>query len=147
MSNEQRKSLKWFVCSVEVGRTQDDLSIKKETETYLVNACGFAEAEERIESELSPYCYPGGLEVKSVKAEKVWGMFEDEAAEIWYKARLSFVTIDEKTGIEKKAKCNVYAKADSLEKAFKAVSEGMKGSMADWEFFSITETPILDVYK
>lgn len=50
MSNEQRKSLKWFVCSVEVGRTQDDLSIKKETETYLVNACGFAEAEERIES-------------------------------------------------------------------------------------------------
>ena len=147
MSNEQRKSLKWFVCSVEVGKTQDDLSIKKENETYLVNACGFAEAEERIESELSPYCYPGGLEVKSVKAERVMEMFDDEAAEIWYKARLNFITIDEKTGLEKKAKYNAYVKADSLEKALKAISEGMKGSMADWEFFSITETPILDVFK
>lgn len=147
MSNEQRKSLKWFVCSVEVGRTQDDLSIKKETETYLVNAYSFAEAEERIESELLPYCYPGGLEVKSVKAERVVDIFKDEAAEIWYKARLNLITIDEKTGLEKKTKCNVYAKADSLEKALKVVREGIKDLTVNWEFFSITETPILDVYK
>ena len=97
-------------------------------------------------SELSPL-YPGGLEVKAVKSEKVMAMFENEAADVWYKARLSFVTIDEKTGLEKKAKYNAYAKADSLEKALKAVSEGMKGTLSDWEFFSIAETPIVDVFK
>lgn len=146
MNNESCKSLKWFVCSVSVEKTQDNLSIKKETETYLVNAYSFAEAEERIVSELSPL-YPGGLEVKSVKAERVVDIFRDEAAEIWYKARLNFITIDEKTGLEKKTKFNLYVKADSLEKALKVVREGIKDLMVNWEFFSITETPILDVYK
>lgn len=146
MNNESCKSLKWFVCSVAVEKTQDNGSFKKVTDLYLVNAFNFAEAEDRIVSELSPL-YPGGLEVKAVKSEKVMAMFENEAADVWYKARLSFVTIDEKTGLEKKAKYNAYAKADSLEKALKAVSEGMKGTLSDWEFFSIAETPIVDVFK
>lgn len=100
MSNEVNK---WFVCSVAADESQPGGTTKKVTNMYLVNAFSFAEAEERITAELSPYIV-GEFEVKAVKAERFAEMFENADGDKWYKARLSFITIDEKTGAEKKAR-------------------------------------------
>ncbi len=37
--------------------------------------------------------------------------------------------------------------AADLRDAVKKLDEGMKGTMADFEIVSITETPLMDVYK
>ena len=37
--------------------------------------------------------------------------------------------------------------ASDIKEALDGITEGMKGSMADYEIASITETTIMDVYK
>jgi hypothetical protein len=70
----------------------------------------------------------------------------EEAADKWFKAKLTFITLDEKSGKEKKTSTNVLVQAADLRDATKKLDEGMKGTMADYEISSIAETPIIDVF-
>ena len=92
---------------------------KKVTEPYLVDALSFTEAEARI---------------------------FDETGDRWYKCKLNFITLDEKSGMEKRTASYMLVQAADFETALKNLVEGMKGTMADWVIVSITETPLMDVY-
>ena len=61
--------------------------------------------------------------------------------------KLAFITIDEKTQKEKKSKVTYLVQAGSLEQARKNTEDVMKGTMIDYEFVSVTETKILDVFE
>ena len=71
---------------------------------------------------------------------------EEEAADRWFKCKLYFITLDEKSGAEKKTATNVLVQAADLRDAIKKLDEGMKGSMADYVIASVAETAIMDVY-
>lgn len=57
---------KWFECKVRYDKTQENGTIKKVTEPYLVDALSFTEAEARIIEELTPYI-SGEFEVAGIK--------------------------------------------------------------------------------
>ena len=143
MSNEANK---WFVCSVAADKSQPDGTIKKVTNMYLVDAMSFTEAENRIIEEMTPYIV-GEFEVAAVKKARISELFIDPEGDKWYRAKVMFITIDEKTGVEKKAASTMLVQASDFQRAVKNLEDGMKGTMSDWEIFSITETPILDIYK
>ena len=71
---------------------------------------------------------------------------EDTESDRWFKCKLTFITLDEKSGSEKKTSTNVLVQASDLRDAVKKLDEGMKGSMADYIISSMAETPIMDVY-
>ena len=71
---------------------------------------------------------------------------EDASADRWYKVKLGFITLDEKSGAEKKTYTNVLVQSTDLRDAVKRLDEGMKGSMADYIIVSVAETAIMDVY-
>ena len=71
---------------------------------------------------------------------------EDTEADRWFKCKLTFITLDEKSGSEKKTSTNVLVQASDLRDAVKKLDEGMKGSMADYIIASVAETAIMDVY-
>ena len=121
---------------------------KKVTEPYLVDALSFTEAEARIIEEMTPYIC-GEFSVADVGRAKFSEIFfaeDDINASYWYKVKLGFITLDEKTGAEKKTYTNVLVQASDLRDAVKRLDEGMKGSMADYIIVSVAETPIMDVY-
>ena len=60
--------------------------------------------------------------------------------------KLIFVTLDEKSGAEKKTSTTVLVQAADLRDAIKKLDEGMKGTMADYQQAMIAETAILDVF-
>ena len=137
----------WFECKVKYERTMDDGKVKKVNEPYLVDALSFTEAEERIIEERKHYM-SGEFQVSDIKRARYAELFEtdDESADRWFKVKLTFITLDEKTGAEKKTSQNVLLQAADLRDAVKRLDEGMKSSMMDYVISSVAESPLLDVY-
>ena len=136
----------WFECKIKIDKTTADGVIKTSTENYLVDALSFTEAEARITEEMQPYI-SGEFKVDSVKRVRVSEMFFDETGDRWYKAKVNFVTLDEKKGVEKRTASYMYVQATEFSKALQNLMEGMKGTMSECEVASITETTLLDVFK
>lgn len=136
-----------FECKVKYERTMDDGKVKKVNEPYLVDALSFTEAEERIIEERKHYM-SGEFQVSDIKRARYAELFEtdDESADRWFKVKLTFITLDEKTGAEKKTSQNVLVQAADLRDAVKRLDEGMKSSMMDYVISSVAESPLLDVY-
>ena len=137
----------WFECKIKYDKTLENGLTKPVTEPYLVDALSFTEAEARIIEEMTPYL-SGEFTVSDIKRAKYSELFfaEDTSADRWFKCKLTFITLDEKSGAEKKTSTNVLVQASDLRDAVKKLDEGMKGSMADYLISSIAETAIMDVY-
>lgn len=138
----------WFTCKIRYEKTLENGLVKKETEHYLVDALSFTEAEARIIEEATPFI-SGEFEVTGVAKANYSELFyaEEEAADKWYKVKMVFLTLDEKSGNEKRTATNVLVQAADLRDTIKKLDEGMKGSMADYEIVSVAETPLMDVFK
>lgn len=139
----------WFECKVTYERNADAVGLKKVSEIYLVNALSFTEAEERIIAEISPLVSMGELEVTNIKRVKFAELFlaERESADRFFKARVNFITVDEKSGTEKRAGVNMLVQSESLPDALGELVKQMEGQLGEYEISSIADSPILDVIK
>ena len=138
----------WFECKVKYEKTQENGAVKKVTEPYLVDAINFTEAERRIIEEITPFM-TGVFEVSDIKRARYAEIFEapgDDSADRFFRAKLVFITLDEKSGKEKKSSQNLLIQAADLRDAIKRLDEGMKGSMMDYTIASVAETLIMDVF-
>lgn len=120
--------------------------VKKVNEHYLVDALTFTEAEARIIEEMQPYI-SGEMSVSAVKKTKIGEVFFNEEADKNYLVKVSFITIDERTGAEKCADNLILVQANDFKDAYDKFMDGMKGTIADIEIRSISESPILEVFK
>ena len=136
----------WFECKVRYDKLQENGAVKKVTEPYLVDALSFTEAEARIIDEQTPYI-SGEFSVSAVKRTKIAEIFWNEEGEKWYLVKVAFITIDERSGVEKRATSQILVQAKDFKNALDSFLEGMKGTMADFEIVGINETPLIDVYK
>jgi len=65
----------------------------------------------------------------------------------WYKAKLMFITIDEKTEKEKRSAVVYLVEATSLDNAVQNINTVMQGTMIDYEKSNIAETKVMDVFE
>jgi hypothetical protein len=72
---------------------------------------------------------------------------DEESADRWYKTKLEFITIDEKTEKEKRSAVNYLVQAGTLNAAVKNIDEVMGGTMIDYVIASVTETKLMDVFE
>jgi len=119
--------------------------IKTVTEPYLVDALSFTEAEARITEEMQPYI-SGEFSVAAVKRVNLSDIFYNQDGDRWYKVKTNFITIDEKTAVEKRTASYQLVQASDFKGALDVFLQGMKDTMADYEIASITETPLMDVF-
>ena len=136
----------WFECKVRYDKMMENGLVKKVNEPFLVDALTFTEAEARIIKERTPFI-SGDFSISAVKRTKISEIFWDDTADKWYLVKVAFITIDEKTAVEKKTTTLILVAGNTLKDAYDTFMEGMKGTMADFEVQSITETPLIDVYK
>ena len=136
----------WFECKVRYDKLMETGLQKTVTEPYLVDAMSFTEAEARIIEEITPFI-SGEFTVSAVKRANISEIFWDETGDKWYKVKVNFVTIDEKTAVEKKTANYILVQASEFKVALDNFMEGMKGTLADFEIAQILETPLMDVFK
>ena len=137
---------KWFECTIKYEKELEDGKVAKITERYLVDALTFSEAEARIIKEMKPFI-SGEFEVANINPQKYSELFWNEKCDKWFKTKVNFIVLDEEKGVEKKVANYMLVQANDLKEARELLVEGMKGSQADWEIASISETKIIDVYK
>ncbi len=137
----------WFECKVKYEKTMENGLTKKVSEPYLVDAISFTEAEKRIIEEIRPFM-TGEFVISDIKRANYSEVFfcDAESADRWFKCKLSFITLDEKSGAEKKTNSYALVQASDLREAIKYLDEQMKGTIMDYQIASVTETMIMDVF-
>ncbi|MBQ8455265.1 MAG: DUF4494 domain-containing protein [Bacteroidaceae bacterium] len=138
----------WFECKVRYDKTLESGLIKKTTETYLVDALSFTEAEKRFIEEITPFM-SGEFIVTDIKRARLSDLFDSDDLndDHWFKARIAYISLDEKTGVEKRTTQTALVQANDFHRALARLDEGMKGTLGEWVIVSIAETAIIDVFK
>lgn len=142
------KTSNWFQTKVRYEKTMEDGLVKKVTELYVVDALSHTEAEEKITEEMSAYI-SGEFDVKGIVPATYREIFfsDDPEADRYYKAKLQFITLDEKTEKEKRTNVFYLVQAANFNQAVKNIDEAMRGTLSDYVIASVAETTILDVYE
>lgn len=135
----------WFETKISYEKEVEGGMMKKVSEPYLVDALSFTEAEAKIIKEMTPFM-SGDFQVANVGRRNYSEFFTDENGDYYFKAKVMFITIDEKSGAEKMSASMMLVQADSFQHAIDNLNAGMKGTMADYKIVSVTETKIMDVF-
>lgn len=147
MAELKAHSGKFFEVIFRTEETQEDGALKKVKKTFAVNALSFAEAESKVTNEMFPYT-KGDFEVVNINPAQYGEVFtsDDNADSGFYKCKISLITLDEKSGKEKKSKVQYLVQAASTSKAQAYIDKSiMGGSTVDYETASISETQIIEV--
>lgn len=160
--------MKNYECKVILDRTMENGMKKKVTEQYIVADClSLSESESRMAEYIAPYA-SGDFEVISSRvapyheivydrfgivsqadgeAQKLLGQNRNASTDPdrWYRVKVSLITLDEKSGREKRTALNLLVNACSVNAAHDITVEHMKGCMSDYEIGNIDETKIIDV--
>ena len=139
----------WFECKVSYERQADSMGMKKVSESYLVDALSFTEAEKRIIKEVRPFVSVGELEVVNIRRARIAELFLNEEAEDdrYFRAKVNFMTVDEKSGSGKKTSATMIVKSDSLPNAVTELKAQLDSQMDSYEIAAVTDTQILDVFQ
>lgn len=137
----------WFEVKIRYEKVMENGMNKKVTEPYLFDSLSFTESEGRCIEEMTPFI-SGEFTVSDIKRANYSEVFffDEESADRWFKCKLAFITLDEKSGAEKRTFTQVLVQAADLRDAVKKLDEGMKGTMADYLIVSVVETALIDVY-
>lgn len=137
----------WMECKIRYEKVMENGMNKKVTEPYLVDALSFTEAEARIIEEMTPYI-TGEFTVADIKRTNYSELFPSDNPEDdrWYKCKLVYITLDDKSGAEKRTSTHILVEAADVDSAKRNLDEGMKGTMADYLVASVIETPLMDVF-
>ena len=134
----------YFEVKITYDKTLENGKEKKVSELYLVDAVSFTEAEAKITAEFSPL---PNFKVKSIRQYKVAEIVNktnlDDSR--YFKCKLNFITLDEKSGNEKNTAVYMLVDAETLDKAKALLVEYMKSTMADYVIEKIEETKIIAV--
>ena len=138
---------KIFECKIKYNKVLEDGKEKLVTEKYLVSAMSFTEAEANFIKEITPYI-SGEFFIDDISRADYSELFlsEDESADKYYDAKLAFITLDEKSGKEKKTNVNMLVRASDMRDAMNKLDEGMKGSMCDYQSVKLQENSLVDVF-
>lgn len=135
----------WIETKLRYDKDMENGAVKKVNESYLVDALSFAEAEARIIEEMRPFI-SGEFTVEAVKKAKIAEVFGSDTASRWWKVRVAFITVDERTGAEKRNLTDFLVAGEDLDDVLSSFKQNMKGTMADYEVTAIAETAILDIF-
>lgn len=136
----------WFECKVRYTKIDEKTGReKKVTETYLVDAVSFTEAEERIYREMEAYI-SGEFTVTNIRRANYTDIFPNEDGDRWYKCKVTFMSIDESAGKEKKVANMMLVEANDVEDASERIKQGLDGMTVDFEIVSISVSEVVDFF-
>lgn len=145
-TNTNAVASRWFKVRVSYEKTCDDGKRCRVTEQYVVEALSFTEAEARITKHLAAV---SDLQVKTITPAAYGEVFFDTAgtSEKYFKTKVVFVLLDEKTGKEKKCSVTYLVGATGTVDAIKHTDEVLAQSMVVYYVASVGETATVDVVR
>ncbi|WP_310993621.1 DUF4494 domain-containing protein [Aequorivita marina] len=135
----------WYECKVKYKKTHETGEQKVTTDTYLLDAVSYTEAEARITEEMKAYT-DAEFRIMNIKVANFAEVHPFENSDRWFKSKVSLVALDEESGKEKKTNMYLLVQANDVKEAFDNSTKAMAETMGDYTIPSITESPIVDVF-
>ena len=142
------KTSNWFEVKMRYDKVHEDGYEKKVTESYVIEALSFGEAEKTAIEFLGSYV-SGEIQVVNINPMKFQEVFFNEqgSCDRYYKAILQFITIDEKTEREKHTQVYYLVQASSFDNCKDTIRTTMDRTMIDYQIASVSETKVIDVIE
>ena len=142
----KQKAGTWFECKVRYEQTQEDGMNKMVTETYVYKAEDFGEAYDKATKDMSTFI-SGEFGITGMKIAQYGDVFiqDERTEEKFYRVKVNFIVLDEKTNKEKKIAQYYLVNADSVEKARKYTDTALSDTMMDYVIEAVQEAKIIDV--
>lgn len=145
MFNSKYKYMSYFEAKVSYLKVHD---ISKEvSESYLVKADSLSEAEEIVLRECRAFGAVSEVTINNISKVKGYVVEPDNEAGYYYKARVSVVSLNNKTGKEVNKKYGYIVNAGSVSEALRSVDTYMEELMTSYRITSIVESPILNILR
>lgn len=138
-------SVTWYECKVKYRKTHETGEQKVTTDTYLLDAVSYTEAEARITEEMKTYTEED-FRIMNIKVANFSEVHPFENSNRWFKSKVSLIALDEESGKEKKTNIYLLVQANDVKEAFENSTKAMAETMGDYTIPSITESPIVDVF-
>ena len=138
----------WFEVGIRYQKTQEDGSEKSVTEKYAIDALSFTEGESAITEKMAAYI-SGEFKVKSMQEASYREVFFSDKGDddCWYKAKLQFISYDDKTNKEKRSNVTYLVQAKSMHRAINNIDEVMGKTLIDYEIIGLSKTNVFDVFE
>lgn len=134
-----------FEVGVRMERTLENGAHSKVLEQFVVDALSFTEAEASTTKEVSVY---GTMtDIVTIKRSRCTELIGDGSKEKWFKAKVNYITLNEKTGKEKKTQNYYFVNADTIADAKNAIDVFFVGTMIDYSIATLDETKVIDVFR
>lgn len=133
-----------FEVGVRMERTLENGAQAKVLEQFVVDALSFTEAEASTTKEVSVY---GTTDIVTIKRSRCTELIGDGSKEKWFKAKVNYITLNEKTGKEKKTPNYYFVNADTIAEAKSTIDVFFVGTMIDYSIATLDETKVLDVFR
>jgi len=137
--------MNYFQCKISYLSQNDDGSISKKTEEYILNALSFIEAETKLQEYLEELIPEYNL--LSCKKTNLSDVVIDESKDNFFKTKVSYISFDEDSGKQKKINEVFLVQADSLKETLSKMEARLVGSIVDWEIPNITKTNIVEFFQ
>jgi len=138
-------SVTWYECKVKYRKTHETGEQKVTTESYLLDAISYTEAEARINEEMGAYTSEE-FKITNIKVANLSEVHPFENSDRWFKSKVSLIALDEESGKERKTNLYFLIQANDIKEAFDNTNTALKGTTGDYTIPAITESPILDVF-
>jgi hypothetical protein len=135
----------WYECKVKYRKTHETGEQKVTTESYLLDAISYTEAEARINEEMAAYTSEEFL-ITNIKVANLSEVHPFENSDRWFKSKVALIAFDENSGKERKTNTYLLVQANDVKEAYDHTIEAMKGTMGDYTIPVISESPIMDVF-
>lgn len=145
MAELKSHTAKYFEVVLKFLETQEDGTEKVVKKTIVVDAISFGEAETKATDEFSCYSEFAVVNINPAQYGEIFSS-GDDSDDKYFKAKLEFITIDERTEKEKRSKVMYLVQAKSIARALRYVDDVMGKTMIDYDSVDIVATDIYDVY-
>src|SRR5690554_1742009 len=134
----------WFTVKVKYTKQLEDGRLKRVTEPYLVDSVSFTDAEARIYEEVGQ-SVQGEFLITGISKTEFADIFYYDDSDVWYKCKLTYVSVDGDEGKEKKISSNFLVTANNVKEAYDRIHESLSDMLVTFEVPSIMVTPIVEV--
>jgi len=134
----------WYAGKIRYQKEDEAGSLKTISEQYLVDAISHTEAEARLYQLIVTGA--SDFSVPRITPYKLADLFSYEDGEKWFKAKVVYFSVDEKSGKEKKVVNYMLVNADGIDQALQRITESLRTMLIPYETEAVTLTKILDVF-
>ena len=137
--------MSYFIATCKYEKMQENGAVKRVSEKYLCDALSIVEADAVVTENLKPYI-SGDFFTSKVENSTIAEVLGDKEADKFYLAKVAFVTVDERSGKEKKTVSQWLVGGTDFNDAYEMVLREINKCLGDVEIIALSESPIKEFY-